>query len=77
MLRRHFPIKLAFAMTFNKSQGRSLSKVDVYLPNLVFSHGQLYVALSRFGSKDNTKLFIKNDKSIYTKNVVYGEELSS
>ncbi|KAI9091201.1 hypothetical protein K1719_028265 [Acacia pycnantha] len=46
MKRRQFPITLSFAMTINKSQGQSLQNVGLYL-SLVFTHGQLYVALSR------------------------------
>ncbi|XP_078443068.1 uncharacterized protein LOC144712681 [Wolffia australiana] len=45
--RLQFPIRLAFAMTINKSQGQTLDTVGLYLPNPLFTHGQLYVALSR------------------------------
>ncbi|CAG8854438.1 19380_t:CDS:1, partial [Gigaspora margarita] len=42
-----FPIQLAFAMTINKSQDQSVKHVGLDLRTPVFSHGQLYVALSR------------------------------
>jgi ATP-dependent DNA helicase PIF1 len=47
--RRQFPVRLAFAMTINKSQGQTFRKVGVFLPHHVFTHGQLYVAFSKLG----------------------------
>uniref|UniRef100_A0A8I7B5D5 DNA helicase Pif1-like 2B domain-containing protein n=1 Tax=Hordeum vulgare subsp. vulgare TaxID=112509 RepID=A0A8I7B5D5_HORVV len=37
--RRQYPISVCFAMTINKSQGRSLKKVGLYLQRQVFTHG--------------------------------------
>ncbi|XP_050065533.1 uncharacterized protein LOC126554507 [Aphis gossypii] len=48
--RLQFPVRLAFAMTINKSQGQSLSVCGINLENHCFSHGQLYVACSRVGN---------------------------
>ncbi|SAM01868.1 hypothetical protein [Absidia glauca] len=45
--RKQFPLKLSFAMTINKSQGQSLTNVGIDLRSHLFTHGQLYVALSR------------------------------
>ena len=45
--RKQFPIKLSFVMTINKAQGQTLNEVGIYLRQPCFSHGQLYVALSR------------------------------
>ncbi|KAK5797288.1 hypothetical protein F5H01DRAFT_400803 [Linnemannia elongata] len=45
--RRQSPVRLAFALTINKSQGQTLENVRFNLPTLEFTHGQLYVSLSR------------------------------
>lgn len=42
-----FPIKLAWAMTIHKSQGKTFDKVVIDIGTGAFSHGQTYVALSR------------------------------
>ncbi|GKB00079.1 ATP-dependent DNA helicase PIF1-like protein [Tanacetum coccineum] len=56
--RRQFPLAVCFAMTINKSQGQSLSQVGLFLERPVFSHGQLYVALSRVRSKNGLRVVI-------------------
>jgi len=37
--RKQFPLRLAYAMTINKSQGQTLSHVSLHLADDVFSHG--------------------------------------
>ena len=43
-------------MTVNKSQGQTILNVGVHLPAPVFSHGQLYVVMSRATSRTNIKI---------------------
>ncbi|CAN0898466.1 ATP-dependent DNA helicase PIF1 [Linum grandiflorum] len=74
--RRQFPLKICYAMTINKSQGQTLDQVGLYLPSPVFSHGQLYVAISRVRSATGIHIVIENDASTdpnITRNIVYEE----
>ena len=76
--RRQFPVRPAFAMTINKSQGQTLRFAGVWLRTKVFTHGQLYVACSRVGSPGHLRFALIRDTSkdqFVAKNVVFKEVL--
>jgi hypothetical protein len=78
--RRQFPVRLSYAMTINKSQGQTLNYVGLYLKQPVFSHGQLYVAVSRVKSRKSLKILIENADGTCgseTQNIVYPEVFQS
>ena len=75
--RRQFPVRLAFVMTINKAQGQSIIYVGIDFHTPVFSHGQLYVALSRCTSSNRIKVvFPVDSNSTSTTDIVYPEVLS-
>ena len=79
LLRTQFPLRLAYCMTINKSQGQELQHCLLDLRSPPFSHGHLYVALSRVRSVYDIAIFtnqenIKNG-AIITENIVYRELL--
>ena len=82
--RKQFPVRIAFAITINKSQGQTMNETGIYLKEPVFSHGQLYVAISRVTNPEHLKIFIKqsNFHGFYqkhnkylTRNIVYKQLL--
>jgi PIF1-like helicase len=58
IIRRQFPLRPAYATTFNSCQGLTLDRVVIDLRTPVFAHGQLYTALSRCRNRNNCRVLI-------------------
>jgi len=74
LVRRQFPIDLAYSTTFNSCQGLTLDKVAVDVTTPVFSHGQLYTALSRIRTRHDGIVRIAGSVPV-TVNVTYRDIL--
>jgi ATP-dependent DNA helicase PIF1 len=72
--RLQFPVCLAFAMTINKAQGQTFSKIGICLLANTFAHGQLYVALSRCRQMQSIVARLPRNQTT-TANIVYPEAL--
>jgi ATP-dependent exoDNAse (exonuclease V) alpha subunit len=79
LIRTQFPLRLAYAMTKNKSQGQSIPYTLNDIRNPPFSHGHLYVSMSRATDVDQVRFFCNEEQivegSIVVENVVYDEML--
>lgn len=60
--RTQFPVRLAYAVTYNKAQSQTLHTVLVDTTHPPFAHGHLYVALSRVRCGTNIRLYISKDQ---------------
>ena len=80
--RLQFPVRPCFAITTNKAQGQSFSgHVGLDLRSDCFTHGQLYVAMSRVTHPNNLTIITKlldEDEEFEGKvrNIVYPEVLT-
>lgn len=75
LTRRQFQVRLSFAMTINKSQGQTLCTVGLDLRVPAFTHGQLYVALSRATDVNNLTVLLPERMGGKPTNIVYPEVL--
>ena len=84
-LRRiQFPVRFAYCITISKGQGHSLKTVGIFLPSpeAIFSHGRLYVTLSRVTNPTGLKIMAfrndtKSNSEVWVKKVVYREVFQS
>ena len=57
IVRCQYPLRRAFALTYNKSQGQTLERVLLDVRLKLFNHGYLYVGMSRVQLYSNVALF--------------------
>ena len=62
IIRQQFPLRRAFALTFNKSQGQTLDKVLLDVRGHLFNHGYLYVGMSRVQLYSQVAFYISNNE---------------
>ena len=67
MLRTQFPLRLAYSMTFNRSQGQEYRRTLVDMSSDPFCHGHCYVTMSRIRQAAHIAFFTTS------KNIVYAE----
>ena len=70
LLRRQFPLAPAYSTTFNSCQGLTLEIIGVDLRRPVFSHGQLYTALSRIRNRTHARVLFR-PRETTTTNVTF------
>lgn len=67
-----YPLQLGYAITIHKVQGKTLDKVDIDLTGGTFTHGQLYVALSRTRKEEDMNII----GNIYEKHNIISDRVN-
>ncbi|KAJ6596692.1 hypothetical protein B0H10DRAFT_1800093 [Mycena sp. CBHHK59/15] len=74
--RKQIPLALCYATSFNGCQGLTVQKLGLDLCRPVFSHGQLYSAMTRVPDANNVLILkYEGDSSTCTTNIVWEELL--
>jgi hypothetical protein len=86
MTRLQFPLIVAYGMSINKSQGKTIDKEVLDLRTNCFSHGQLYVALGRVKNSNSIQILCNKESKkfqnivirslIFNKSTNFNESLS-
>jgi hypothetical protein len=69
---KQFPVRLAWAMTIHKSQGKTFDQAVIDLGSGAFAHGQTYVALSRCRTLQGIRL----NQRISSKDVIVDKRVA-
>jgi ATP-dependent exoDNAse (exonuclease V) alpha subunit len=69
---RQYPLRLAWAVTIHKSQGKTFDRVVIDMGRGAFAHGQTYVALSRARTLEGITL----KKPIYRSDLLTDERVA-
>jgi hypothetical protein len=74
LLRRQFPLAPAYSTTIHSCQGLTYDKIGIDLTSPVFTHGQLYTALSRIRHREHAKVRVRENECT-TANITFEEIL--
>ena len=61
--RLQYPLKVAFSISINKSQGQTLEVAGIHVGTPCFSHEQLYIGCSRVSGAKNLYICAEKNKS--------------
>ena len=80
MVRKQYPLRPAYATTFNGSQGTALKRCTIDVRKNPFAYGHLYVALSRVCTRNAVRVLstperTSKDSKALARNVVWKELL--
>ena len=75
VVRMQFPLRLAYATTFNSSQGLTLDRAVIDLRRGVFAHGQLYTGLTHFQQQDHRRVLFAPGNILGQTNNIVSQEL--